>query len=311
VEQIAQMLPEHTKDSLAKLLSDRLKAIESMTPEELEAKRRRVAQARVDSFNSKPGQLATGYTNSDNNYVPGDGYNCQLCMNRGATLVLEERNGYIYERMVECKCMDVRRSIWRMKASGLEQSIRDYTFKRFEAKEPWQKAMFDMAKAYLAEGAKDGKWLYFGGQPGCGKTHLCTAVAGKLLYEEPVMYVIWPQISKKLKAIVNDAEEYDKEITKLETIAVLYIDDLFKPVKDDKGNITQASGPDKKLAFELLNYRYINRLPTIISSEWGLEELNDMDEATGSRVAERSRGYNMMVCRDRKRNYRLSDTTAV
>lgn len=125
------------------------------------------------------------------------------------------------------------------------------------------------------------------------------------------MYVIWPQISKKLKAIVNDAEEYDKEITKLDTIAVLYIDDLFKPVKDDKGNITQASGPDKKLAFEIINYRYINRLPTIISSEWGLEELTDMDEATGSRVAERSRGFNMMVGRDRKRNYRLSDTTAV
>lgn len=305
------MLPEHTRDSLAKLLSDRLKAIENMTPEEREAERRREAQARVDMLNNTPGQLATGYTNSDNNYVQGDGYNCQLCMNRGATFVLEERNGYIYERMVECKCMDVRRSIWRMKASGLEQSIRDYTFRRFEVKEPWQKAMLDMAQAYLTEGVKNGKWLYLGGQPGCGKTHICTAVAGKLLYEDPVIYVIWPQVSKKLKAIVNDAEEYDKEITKLETIAVLYIDDLFKPVPDEKGGKRMPTGADVKLAFEIINYRYINRLPTIISSEWGLEELTDIDEATGSRVAERSRGFNMMVGRDRKRNYRLSDTTAV
>ena len=147
--------------------------------------------------------------------------------------------------------------------------------------------------------------------PGCGKTHICTAVAGKLLYEKPVIYVIWPQISKKLKAIVNDAEEYDKEITKLETIAVLYIDDMFKPVPDENGGKRMPTGADVKLAFEIINYRYINRLPTIISSEWGLEELTDMDEATGSRVAERSRGFNMMVGRDRKRNYRLSDTTAV
>ena len=309
------MLPEHTRDSLAKLLSDRLKAIESMTPEEREAENLRYMKRKVERYNATPGKLMDGYTigtiQSDHTDVAGDGYNCPICLNRGDIMELEERNGILYERFRECKCMDVRRSIWRMKASGLEQSIRDYTFKRFEVKEPWQKAMFDMAKAYLAEGVKDGKWLYFGGQPGCGKTHICTAVAGKLLYEKPVIYVIWPQISKKLKAIVNDAEEYDKEITKLETIAVLYIDDMFKPVPDENGGKRMPTGADVKLAFEIINYRYINRLPTIISSEWGLEELTDMDEATGSRVAERSRGFNMMVGRDRKRNYRLSDTTAV
>lgn len=302
---IAEMLAGNTEGYLAKRLSDRLEAMEKMTPEELEAERMRQAQKHVDLLNSTPGELATGYVNSDNNHVAGDGYNCELCMNRGYTYALETRNGMIYERAYECKCMSVRRSIWRMRASGLETSIREYTFKRFEAKEQWQKAMLDLAQSYLADGVKDGKWLYFGGQPGCGKTHLCTAVAGKLLYEKPVIYIIWPEISKRLKAIVNDAEEYGKEIGKLETIEVLYIDDFFKPVKDEWGKTLPPSGPDMKLAFEIINYRYINKLPTILSSEWGLNELTNMDEATGSRIAERSRGFNMMVGRDRQRNQRI------
>lgn len=302
---------ENTGRSLGKLLSEQLAAIEKMTPEERQEDLRRRMQKGVEMYNATPGHLNDGYVNSDKKQVQGDGYNCSLCLNRGDTMFLEERNGVLYERAYECKCMNVRRSIWRMKASGLEKSIRDYTFKRFEVTQPWQQTMIDTARRYLKEGVSAGRWLYFGGQPGCGKTHLCTAVAGKLLYERPLLYVIWPQISKKLKALVNDAEEYEQEVSKLESIEVLYIDDFFKPVKDDDGRTLPPTPADIKLAFEILNYRYINKLPTIMSSEWGVSELTDMDEATGSRIHERSQGYRMMITRDRSRNHRLSDDTVV
>ena len=159
-----------------------------------------------------------------------------------------------------------------MKASGLENSIKDYTFKRFNVREPWQQKMVDMARRYLAEGVKDGRWLFIGGQPGCGKTHVCTAVAGKLLYEKPLLYVVWPQISKKLKTIMYEAEEYEREIGKVETTDVLYIDDLFKPVIGDDGQKMRPTAADVKMAFEIINYRYINKLPTIISCEWQIGE---------------------------------------
>lgn len=301
----------HTDPSLAKRLSDRITALEDMTPEERDNDLRQRMQKRVDSYNASPGHLHDGYVNSDKRRVDGDGYNCPMCLNRGDMMVLEERNGMLYERCHECVCMTIRRSIWRMRASGLENSIRDYTFKSFVVNEPWQQTMLDKARRYLAEGVKEGRWLYFGGQPGCGKTHLCTAVAGKLLYERSLLYVIWPQISKKLKAIVNDAEDYEREVSRLETIEVLYIDDFFKPVKDDVGRTLPPTAADVKLAFEILNYRYINKLPTILSSEWGISELNDMDEATGSRIAERSNGFRMMISRDKARNYRLSSDSTV
>lgn len=52
------------------------------------------------------------------------------------------------------------------------------------------------------------------------------------------------------------------------------------------------TGPDVNLAFEFLNYRYNDLgLVTLLSTEKTVEELLDADEAVGSRVFERSRGY--------------------
>lgn len=240
-----------------------------------------------------------------------DGYDCKLCMNRGNIGAVSEKNGMVYESYPECKCMAIRRSIWRMKRSGLENSIRECTFEKFEVREPWQQTMIDTAKRYLAEGVKDGHWLYYGGQSGSGKSMICTAVARQLLYERPLLYIVWPQTAKKLKALVGDAETYERAVGRLQNIDVLYIDDLFKPVMGRDGSVERPTAPDLRLAFEVLNYRYIGRKPTIISSEWHLIELNDMDEATASRIAERSNGYCVTIGRDRKKNHRFSGEEVV
>jgi DNA replication protein DnaC len=86
---------------------------------------------------------------------------------------------------------------------------------------------------------------------------------------------------------------------------------MFKPVTNDKGEEMEPSAPDKRLAFELINYRYVNRLPTIISSEWHIADLSDFDEATGSRIAERSDGFCLDISRDKQRNHRLKGTLAI
>ena len=48
----------------------------------------------------------------------------------------------------------------------------------------------------------------------------------------------------------------------------------------------------------------VDRLPTIISSEWYVRELADLDEALASRVYEMSEGYRVEVKRDKNRNHR-------
>lgn len=299
-------------------VAERIAASEAMTPEERRRANEEYARAQCEAYNRTPGHLKDGYTistiQSDNTFIEGDGYDCPLCMNRGDTLhYWENVAGCFQQYMVPCQCMEVRRSIWRIKQSGLEKSIRENTFKRFEVKEKWQQMMVDLAHRYLEEGVKDGRWLYFGGQPGSGKTHICTAVAGQLLYKHqmPVTYAVWPQISKKLKAIVNEAEEYEEEVGKLQQVKVLYFDDFFKPVTDSTGKRQPPTPADMKLAFEILNYRYINKLPTILSGEWYINELADMDEATASRIAERCGDFAMMIGRDRSRNHRFAMSTVV
>jgi len=259
------------------------------------------AKRSIDRYNAEVGHL-----NDE------DGYDCKLCLNRGYTAILHVGMGGIpTEALKPCRCMEIRASIMRMKRSGLEASIKDYTLEKFEVKADWQRKMVDRARDFLGNGVNDGRWFFACGQSGCGKTHICTAIARKLLYDRPVYYMVWSTESKRLKAIVNEADEYAQAVRKLETVEVLYIDDLFKPVKDSESAVIRPTGADMRLAFEILNYRYINHLVTIISTEWYLDELLDFDEATASRIYERSAGYQLTVARDKARNYRIATTTMI
>ena len=43
--------------------------------------------------------------------------------------------------------------------------------------------------------------------------------------------------------------------------------------------------------FEIVNFRYFNNLPIIISCEMGIDQTLDVDEAVDSRSYEMSKGY--------------------
>ena len=265
-----------------------------------EAKRRRESDTR------SPTERRRDQLNSEKDWLDPEEYNCPVCQNRGFTAVVYNNNGYDYMLTPECRCMDIRRAIWRMKKSGLYNVIRKYTLDRFQCREPWQQVMLDRAKQYVSGGLHNGRWFFAGGQPGCGKTHLCTAIARDALYHYPVVYMMWEEASKRLKAVVNEAEEYQRAIAEYKAVEVLYIDDLFKPTLDDFGKPRSPTAADIRLAFEIINYRYVNQKVTILSSEWTMEAMADFDEATASRIAERCGEYQIVVGRDRRKNQRFS-----
>lgn len=238
-----------------------------------------------------------------------DGHNCPECKNKGYIVKLVENEDGTYSHCCgDCKCIPIRNSIMRMKRSGLKDIIKDYTFDKFEDTEPWQKAL----KAAAVEFAKEPKgWFFLGGQSGAGKTHLCTAICREfLLSGQHVRYMLWRDEIVKLKAVVNDAEEYSKIIEPYKRVQVLYIDDLFKTGKTaDQQNQRPTQG-DINAAFEIINYRYNNPgLVTIISSELTVDELIDIDEATGGRIYERSKAFN--IAKDRSRNYRIKGAATI
>ena len=243
--------------------------------------------------------------NLGRDYMDPNEFNCKKCNNRGATAEIVQKFGYDYIIYPECECMEIRRAIRRMKNSGLERFVKGHTFETFRRDEPWQKSMYDRARAYVEKGLAAGMWFYAGGQPGSGKTHICTAIAREALYRYPLVYMMWENESKTLKSLVMDAGEYASAVSRYKGCRVLYIDDLFKPTRDDYGNVKKPTSADVKLAFEIINYRYINQLPTIISSEWYMDALADIDEATASRIAERCGAYQLVINRDRSKNQRF------
>ena len=124
-----------------------------MTPKEYE-------QYKVDGLNATEGKRHEE-----------DGHNCAICKNKGWIIKLEENeDGSFHQVCCNCKCVEIRNSIMRMKRSGLKDIIKDYTFDKFEDSEPWQQAIKKAAMEYAKN--PDG-WFFLGGQSGAGKTHLC------------------------------------------------------------------------------------------------------------------------------------------
>lgn len=246
---------------------------------------------KVDAINETPGELT--------------GHDCPKCRNRGFYMVLSE-DGSFFSR--ECECMKIRRCIWEMERSGLKKSIRELTFDKFVVKEEWQEKIKAGAVSYAE--APDG-WLLFCGQPGCGKTHLCTAVCRhRLLAGDSVRYMSWRSAVAELKGLALDSDRRAELIDGYKTVQVLYIDDLFKTGRAADGT-SNPTGADVNLAFEILNQRYLNKLLTLISTEKTPQELVEIDEATGSRIIEMAGRNVFAIGRNQKRNYRLRDVVSV
>ncbi len=280
-------------------LSDRFAAAmeryQSMTPMERE-------QFRADTGNAASGEEHLK-----------DGYNCTHCKNRGFTYIVDEKAGGIYgPTAVECKCMAVRSSIRKMRESGLGDVIREKTFDKFEAVEPWQQAIKAGAMEYAQ--AKSG-WFFIGGQSGSGKSHLGTGICREfLLAGEAVTYMVWPDEYPKIKAASwASGDEFNLReslVDKLKRAKILYIDDLFKPAKGQNNTKQPPTVAEIKLAFEILNFRYNDpQLLTIISSEFSSAELVEIDQATGGRIVEKSMVFN--ISEDMRRNYRLRKQVTV
>lgn len=233
-------------------------------------------QLKANTYNRQPGKLA--------------GYDCEICRNKGYIAKIVEGN----EVLAECRCLKIRDTLCRIRESGLEELLRICTFRSYVCNEDWQQQLKETAIRFSESGEG---WLFMGGQSGCGKTHLCTAAVGIFIKQgKSARYLVWREDSPRLKALVND-KEYTAVINDFKKTDVLYIDDLFK--QDD------IKDADIKFAFELIDYRARNNLTTLISSERTLDELIGVDEALAGRIIQMSAGYQLVIPKNRSKNYRL------
>jgi len=243
-------------------------------------------------------------TLSNNSISPSDkifrenresmGIDCPICENTGFLHRKDER-GCILIR--ECECMVVYRNKLRLKRSGLVKVIDAYTFDKYKTAYSWQKSIKEIALKFLEQSEK---WFYIGGSVGCGKSHICTAICREVIERHEVYYMPWRDEIVQIKANTTNDEEYRNLINPLKIVPVLYIDDFLK------GKYTDA---DLNVAFEILNYRYVNRQTTLISSEKTIDDIIDIDEAIGSRIYQMAGEFEITV-KGAEKNIRLSGVGA-
>jgi len=149
------------------------------------------------------------------------------------------------------------------------------------------------------------------GQPGAGKTHIVVAIGAALLNKNiRVVYMPYLEVMMELKSNARDEEYYTKVVNKYLKADLLIIDDLFKD-KVKNGQLLKVNGypvglteADMKHIYRILNVRYNNHKPILVSSECTPEMLLNLDEALARRILEPCED-NIIIFEGKHHNYSM------
>lgn len=120
-------------------------------------------------------------------------------------------------------------------------------------------------------------WLVLLGTNGCGKTHLAAAIANYRRQQgKPVFFVVVPDFLDHLRSSFSpdSGVRYDEFFEKVKNSPLLILDDF--------GGHFSTPWAQEKL-YQLINYRYNARLPTVVTSNQSLEEI---ESRISSRMAD-------------------------
>ncbi|MDP2727944.1 MAG: ATP-binding protein, partial [Dehalococcoidia bacterium] len=112
-------------------------------------------------------------------------------------------------------------------------------------------------------------WLVLMGASGCGKTRLAAATANYCLAQgHQVFFITVPDLLDHLRLAFHPQSEisYDELFEHVRNVPILVLDDL--------GAHSSTPWAREKL-LQLLNHRYVGRLPTIITSSTPLKEMEE------------------------------------
>jgi DNA replication protein DnaC len=233
-------------------------------------------------------------------------HECPKCKDLEGFIIRQDDGSEVW-RFCECRERKIakKRAERLMKSSRITEEFKKLSFSNFylEDRPDIVIEAFNCARQYVSKFSEIRKGrlnsIALLGHPGSGKTHLLVAIANHLLAQGVgVIYFPWVEGMNDLKA---DFDQIEKKVEQLKKTEVLFIDDLFKGRR-------QVTDWQLEQLFEIINYRYLNHLPILISSEKGIDDICDIDEGVGSRILEMCTDYTVVLKGDRKElNYRLPE----
>lgn len=120
-------------------------------------------------------------------------------------------------------------------------------------------------------------WLLMQGAYGCGKTHLAAAIANFAVeMGVPTLFLTVPDLLDMLR-FSYDSEDttFESRFNEIRNASLLILDDF---------GTQNATGWAQEKLFQIINYRYINKLPLVITTNLNLD---DIEARFRSRLSDR------------------------
>jgi DNA replication protein DnaC len=204
----------------------------------------------------------------DAHIKPTDGGpDCQYCGNR--RFVLDDQGN-----IKACPVCGVAQT-WKVRAvdafssragAALRQTFFNFKTKFNGEEDELLRDCLEAAEEFAEE--PDSRWLVMWGERGNGKSHLCAAVANHLIATgRAALFITMPDLLASLRHAMDlqantEQESYSGRMNVFKTAPVLILDDLGAEGKSDWSD---------SVLFEVLDYRYRNRLPTMIVTNCALD----------------------------------------
>ena len=155
--------------------------------------------------------------------------------------------------------------------SNLEK-LQHLTFENFQPRGriglgPWQADSLERAYHQAQQFSQNlNGWLVLQGGYGCGKTHLAPAVANYTVgVGVPTLFITVPDLLDALRFAYDDPQStFEERFEEIRAAPLLIMDDF--------GTQNATPWAQEKL-FQIINYRYINHLPLVVTTNLLLEQI--------------------------------------
>ncbi len=226
---------------------------------------------------SKANTQISSSTNAKRNVTLPDSSNCPICQGTGFYRLDLPLDHPEFGKIHVCECRQSEINLQakeRLFSLSQLNELSNHTFENFEPRGQfglWPQQADSLERAYNQArqyAASQKGWLVLQGGPGCGKTHLAAAIANfAVSLGVPTLFITTPDLLDSLRFAYNSTEtSFEQRFDDIRKAKLLIMDDF--------GTQNATDWAQEKL-FQIINYRYTNHLPTVITTNLLGQEIEE------------------------------------